>query len=135
MGEIFADSFYWIAMANPSDQWHKAAREFSRANEEATLITTDEILVEFLNFFAESGEHMRCVVAQMCQQLMIHPNVVVLPQTRTSFLEGLGLYEKRLDKGYSLTDCVSICAMRQSKVKDVLTHDHHFAQEGFTVLL
>ena len=22
MREIFADSFYWIALANPKDQWH-----------------------------------------------------------------------------------------------------------------
>ena len=25
MGEIFADTFYWIALANPADQGHQAA--------------------------------------------------------------------------------------------------------------
>lgn len=59
MREIFADSFYWIALANPKDQWHQAATDFSRANQEATLVTTDEVLVEFLNYFAEAGGYTR----------------------------------------------------------------------------
>lgn len=135
MREIFADSFYWIALANPKDQWHQAAKEFSRANQEATLVTTDEVLVEFLNYFAEAGEYTRGVVAQMCAQAMNHPNIIVRPQTRESFLEGLNLYQQRLDKGYSLTDCISISTIGQSNITEVLTHDHHFTQEGFLILL
>ena len=135
MREIFADSFYWIALANPKDQWHAAAKDFSQANLEATLVTTDEVLAEFLNYFAEAGEQSRGVVAQMCQQVMHHPTIVVLPQTRESFLEGFALYQERPDKGYSLTDCTSVCAMRRRGISDALTHDHHFTQEGFTILL
>ena len=135
MREIFADSFYWIALANPNDQCHRAASEFSKANDEATLVTTDEVLVEFLNYFAEAGERTRGVVVQMCGQVMSHPRILVQPQSRESFVTGLSFYQERLDKGYSMTDCISILAMRERNVADVLTHDHHFAQEGFTVLL
>ena len=45
------------------------------------------------------------------------------------------LYESRLDKGYSLTDCVSMQVMRERGISEVLTNDQHFAQEGFTILL
>ena len=135
MTEIFADSFYWIALANPADQWHQAARAFSQINQEAVLVTTDEVLVEFLNYFAESGEHTRGVITQMCQQVMNHPDIIVLAQTRGSFLEGFSLYQVRLDKGYSLTDCISMSAMRGRNIAKVLTHDHHFEKEGFTILL
>ncbi len=41
----------------------------------------------------------------------------------------------RPDKGYSLTDCMSMIACRDLGITDVLTHDRHFAQEGFAVLL
>ena len=54
--------------------------------------------------------------------------------THESFLAGLALYKARADKGYSLTDCISMTAMRERNITEVLTHDRHFAQEGFTLL-
>ncbi len=52
-----------------------------------------------------------------------------------SFLEALELYESRLDKGYSLTDCISMNVCHKLGITQVLTHDHHFEQEGFSILL
>jgi predicted nucleic acid-binding protein len=48
---------------------------------------------------------------------------------------GLALYKARPDKGYSLTDCISMHAMRERGVSEIMKHDDHFRQEGFTVLL
>lgn len=62
------------------------------------------------------------------------PDVDVLPQTRTDFDAALALYEARPDKEYSLTDCRSMLAMRSLGLTEVLTNDHHFTQEGFTIL-
>ncbi len=47
----------------------------------------------------------------------------------------MSLYESRLDKGYSLTDCISMTVMRERNISDVLTHDNHFRQEGFKILI
>jgi len=47
----------------------------------------------------------------------------------------LALYEARLDKEYSLTDCISMAAMRQEGIIEILTRDGHFTQEGFIILL
>ena len=135
MPEIFADSFYWIALANPADAWHQAAAVFSQTNSESVLVTTDEVLSEFLNYFAAAGERKRQVVARMVEETMSHRHISVLPQTRESFLRGFALYKARADKGYSLTDCTSMNVMRERNISEVLTHDHHFTQEGFTVLL
>ena len=55
----------------------------------------------------------------------------MIPQSRSSFLAGLDLYSQRPDKGYSLTDCIS---MRAAGISDVLTNDKHFEQEGFLAL-
>ena len=52
-----------------------------------------------------------------------------------TFLAGLALYKARPDKGYSLIDCISMETMRQEGTTEVLTHDSHFTQEGFTILL
>jgi predicted nucleic acid-binding protein len=60
--------------------------------------------------------------------------VQVIAQTRASFLRGLDLYASRPDKGYSLTDCISMQTMRREGLTDVLTNDRHFEQEGFRAL-
>jgi len=132
--EVFADSFYWIALANPVDAWHSAATKFSETNPGGVLITTDEVLSEFLNYFSAAGERKRGVVARMFEEAMDHPRITVLPQTRQSLLRGFAFYEARADKGYSLTDCISMNAMRERTITEVLTHDQHFVQEGFTIL-
>ena len=61
--------------------------------------------------------------------------MTLVPQTRELFDAALNLYEQRIDKGYSLTDCMSMIVCREQQITDVLTHDHHFMQEGFTILL
>ena len=66
---------------------------------------------------------------------MTDPAITVREQSASSFLSGLSLYESRPDKAYSLTDCISMQAMRQTAIPDILTADDHFAQEGFAKLL
>jgi uncharacterized protein len=133
--EVFADSFYWIALLNPADKWHQDARTISQTRLEASLVTTEAVLVEMLNYFSASGERMRRAAASLCDQTIRHPTTVVLPQTQDAFNLGFDLYKARPDKGYSLTDCISMVAMRSRGIVDVLTHDCHFAQEGFNLLL
>ncbi|MGI8669391.1 MAG: type II toxin-antitoxin system VapC family toxin, partial [Aridibacter sp.] len=74
-------------------------------------------------------------VALFVREILLDVRVQVIPQSETSFLEALELYESRLDKGYSLTDCISMNACQTLGIKKILTHDHHFEQEGFSVLL
>jgi len=133
--EIFADSFYWIALANPADTSHRRALEFSQTIADSLLVTTDEVLSEFLNYFSAAGEQKRRVVGIMVEEAMNNSRIIVVPQTRDSLLSGFALYKARDDKRYSLTDCISMTTMRQRSIDKVLTHDHHFEQEGFTLLL
>ena len=135
MPEVFADTFYWIALINPADQWHQDAKAFSQANAQASTVTTEAVLTEVLNYFSGAGAVMRQAAAVICDHAMKHANTVVLPHTREVFARGFELYKERPDKGYSLTDCISMIEMRARDINDVLTHDRHFAQEGFHCLL
>jgi predicted nucleic acid-binding protein len=49
--------------------------------------------------------------------------------------QAVELYRKSIDKSWSLTDCLSIVVMREEKLIDALTADHHFMQAGFRALL
>lgn len=135
MKTVFADTFYWVAIANPRDQWHEKAKRVSQSLEQTRLVTTDEVLVEFLTLLSSYGEEMRNTTVQLTRSILNNPNVQVVPQTRSSFLSGLALYEGRPDKQYSLTDCISMQTMRDQGLSEVLTHDHNFEQERFTILL
>ena len=135
MKAVFADAWYWIALANPRDQRHAAAKAMGPKLGPTHLITTDEVLVEVLAFFSGYGADMRKTAVRLVRAVLANPNVTVIPQTRDSFLRGIRLYESHLDKEFSLTDCISMETMRDRNLYEVLTHDYHFAQEGFVVLL
>ena len=134
MRTVFVDTFFWIARINPRDQWHQKAVELSSSLEDAALVTSEPVLVELLNYFSSYGPEMREAVAQVVRYIWEDRSIDV-KYSDYLFEEGLILFESRLDKGYSMTDCISMKIMRQLGVTEVLTHDHHFAQEGFVPLL
>jgi predicted nucleic acid-binding protein len=68
------------------------------------------------------------------RDVLADASMTVIPQSHASFLDALAFYASRLDKQYSLTDCVSMQAMRREGLTEVLTNDHHFTQEGFQIL-
>jgi predicted nucleic acid-binding protein len=68
------------------------------------------------------------------REILSAPAVHVIPQSHESFRSGFDLYAPRPDKGYSLTDCISMQAMRREGITEALTNDRHFEQEGFRSL-
>ena len=131
---VFADTFYWVAISNPADESHHQALKLAHSLRNSLFITTEEVLTEVLAYFSGRGQRLRRRAAQMIRHLLIDPGVHVIPQSHASFLAGLELYEARLDKGYSLTDCISMNVMKTEGLTEVLTNDEHFAQEGFHAL-
>jgi len=135
MRRVFADTFYWIAITDPADEWHARALEISASFEAVRLVTSEAVLIEFVNFFSGYGARLRREVVETVHDILDDPDVEVAPQARHSLLSGMALYAGRPDKGYSLTDCISMQIMREMGVFEVLTHDQHFNQEGFVTLL
>lgn len=135
MRTVFADTLYWVALLNPRDQWHSRTLEVRNQLRDTRLITTELVLIEFLNYFCSYGVQTRQLGADTVRAILRNRSLEVILHSHEMFLAGLVLYAERLDKGYSLTDCVSMVVMRKKNLTDVLTHDRHFVQEGFTILL
>jgi predicted nucleic acid-binding protein len=131
---LFADTFYWVALLNPRDATHVRVQSFHGSLGAARLVTTDEVLTEVLNWFSRFGPRWRSEAATLVHDLRSASDVDVLSQTRPDFDAALTFYEARPDKDYSLTDCRSMLELRALGVAEVLTNDHHFTQEGFTIL-
>lgn len=130
---IFADTFYWVALIHRRDASHKAVLEWSREAVPVLLWTTEEVLTEVLAF-CSAEEGLRGDAVKIVRGILTGRTVRVVPQSHESFLDGLTLYEARPDKGYSLTDCISMQTMRRERLTDALTNDRHFEQEGFRAL-
>lgn len=135
MRHIFADAVYWVAFVHRKDQWHASAVRATRTCRGSMIVTTEEVFDEFLAYFSERGPAFRNLAVDSVEDALSDPSVIVKPQSHQTFLEGLSLYKARPDKGYSLTDCISMATMRREGITEILTHDIHFAQEGFILLL
>jgi predicted nucleic acid-binding protein len=135
MRSIFADTSYWIATINPKDHLHDRAMFVVRQLGTFRLITSDMILVEVLNALAEWGEYIRRTAIDAVQAITEDAATEVVPQTRHLFQDAFGLYRRRLDKSWSLTDCASFIIMDKYGIIEALTYDIHFIQKGYAALL
>ena len=134
MRQVFADTGYWIAVLDPRDELHQRARQVSQNLGQFRLVTSEMVLTELLNSFADR-EDLRDVVAAAVDAVMQDPNTEVVPQTSLQFREAITRYKARRDKKWSLTDCASFLIMEQRVIPDALAYDHHFEQAGFKALL
>jgi uncharacterized protein len=134
MRQVFADTFYWVALINPADEWSDRVVRFAESTKDIQFVTTEEVLAEVLAFYSKASQYLRQQAAVLVRAILDDPDVTVIEQSHFSFLKGLELYESRPDKGYSLTDCVSMIAMQSLGITEVLSHDRHFTQEGFAIL-
>lgn len=51
MTAVFADTFYWIALADSADSAHGTALALTAERAKSQIITTDEVLTEHLTLF------------------------------------------------------------------------------------
>jgi uncharacterized protein len=124
-----------VAITRPGDSWGDAARRAVAQFTNARIVTTDEVLAEFLAALSKGGPALRNVAAAIVRRALTHPAVTVVPQSRQSFLRAVNRYAARPDKEYSLADCSSMNAMDDEGIQDVLSNDHHFEQEGYRILI
>ena len=132
MTPYFADTFYYLALLNPSDQAHSGVVRVTAALDRP-LVTTAWILTEVAD--ALCAPERRVAVAEFIDGIRVDPEVQVVPPTAELFTRGFTLFRDRPDKYWSLTDCISFVVMQERGLREALTGDHHFEQAGFVALL
>ncbi len=133
MKRVFADSWYYIALLNPRDSAHERARAFAKSWR-GHVVTTRWVLAEIADGFA-TDPGLRALAARFLAHSETHPSLRVVPVNEVQFSHGLDLYRSRLDKQWSLTDCISFVVMEQEGICEALSGDRHFRQAGFDPLL
>jgi len=87
MNEIFADTLYFAAVINPKDQWHISSLEIEPLLETAYLVTTEAIVMEFLNFFAKYPASLKRAAVNLTYDLWTGESVEVVPHTQEIFFD------------------------------------------------
>jgi predicted nucleic acid-binding protein len=116
----------------PNDETHARAATFT-ASFNGSVVTTAWVLNELANFLAKPPN--RALFLEMLRAIQADGRISVVPMTQEMFERGVALYGQRLDKEWSVTDCISSLVMKEQGLTDALTSDHHFEQAGFNVLL
>ncbi|MCL2639234.1 MAG: PIN domain-containing protein [Phycisphaerales bacterium] len=132
MEMIFADAFYFIALLSDSDESHARVMSMSDIRD-TPMITTEYVLVEVANTLGQTRYRQKC--ASFMRYIRSQSQIEIVPADPQLFDAGLQLYENRPDKKWSLTDCISFMVMWDHRLTEALTHDRHFKQAGFRVLL
>ena len=132
---LFLDSAYAIALAAPADEHHQTAR--SLANEvlgsRIGIITTREVMFEVANALCKP--RYRSAAVATLKAFETDPLIEIVERTAELYRAAFDLFERRMDKEWSLTDCLSFVVMHQNGLTEALTSDEHFEQAGFKALL
>ncbi len=133
MKALFVDTAGWVACADEADPAHAAAGTARDAWLEAggTLVTTDYVADETLTLLrmrlgldaAEAWWRQADGSTRLRWESITHARAD----------KSRDLFFRFRDKDYSFTDCTSFVVMRELKLREALTTDHHFRQAGFVV--
>lgn len=85
----FVDTLYFVALFNPRDQWHERAIAASKLLDDTKLVTTEEVLIELLNFYSEYGDKARRGAVTQAEGILSGANIDVARQSHEGFLAGL----------------------------------------------
>ena len=136
MPEVFADTGYWIALYFPDDQWQQRVREATERLGGCRIVTSDLVLVEFLNYCSRQGASIRERAAAVVKAMLSSDSGVEVVLLTTSRLEAaVQRYADRLDQRWSLVDCHSFLIMEERGITEALAYDRDFEQPGLRALL
>ena len=136
MNEVFTDTSHLVALLLPRDPLHHVALyAASQLPPHCRIVSSELVMVELLGHFCRGGPAARRAAVAAWKDLRSDPLVTIMSFTPQLLADALALYERSLDKSWSLTDCASFVIMRSRKIRNALTFDHHFEQAGFRALL
>jgi hypothetical protein len=133
---VFIDTAGWIALIHRRDDCHQRAKRIYTGLGHVKRMTTDAVLIESCNIFSKGP--LRPLAIALMEKIEEAENLGVLEVihvTEALISRGWDLFQRRPDKDWSLTDCVSFVVMKDRGITKAFTTDHHFEQAGFEKLI
>jgi predicted nucleic acid-binding protein len=137
MIERFVDTSGWAEVADRTLLFHaQAAAACAEVSEQGgRLVTTSLVLAELTALLTSPLRMPKVQQIQLLDDLQADPLIEVVHVDPGLQNAAWHLWRSRLDKNWSLTDCVSFLVMHQRGITEAVTSDRHFEQAGFMRLL
>lgn len=132
MRRAFADTYFYLALADPHDAGYAKAQQVSRTFP-GVVVTSQWVLMEVGDALRAPRDRPRFLA--LLELLATDRNVTIVPADAALFERAVDLFGRRPDKEWSLTDCTSFVVMEQEQIREAFTADVHFEQAGFVALL
>ena len=133
--DVFMDSAGFLALWDAADQHHAGAVRLQAdlACKHRRFVTTDYVVDETATLLLIRHSHAAAVDFLNAATSSEALHLEWIGQDR--FHSAADLFRRYADKEWSFTDCSSFAVMREMKIQDCFTTDHHFRQAGFVPLL
>jgi uncharacterized protein len=131
---VFADTCFFIGICHPRDGLHKKATDLYVSLANDRIVTSDLVLVEFMNGMSAFGG-LRQETTEFIDLLHAATNIEIVAFSSQRFRQSVAHYKRFYDKQWSLTDCDSMLLAEQRGIQEIATRDHHFEQASFKALL
>ena len=137
MNEVFADTSGWASFFVDTEPYHAKALRLMEQWQQKTrrVVTTNYVLSELLPLLTMRFHVRRERALNLIENIRLDRLVEIVHIDESLDAEAWKLLENRLDKVWSLVDAASFVVMKNRRITEALTTDHHFEQEGFTRLL
>lgn len=138
MNQIFVDTSAWNALADVGDPDHEIALLYKDGIPEGCLlVVTNYILDELYTLMLMNQGYRDAIESKGQIDIRIQAGILeVVWVTEDIASEAWSIFERfNVDKEWSFTDCVSYVVMKQRKISQVFTFNHHFEQMGLFLLI
>ena len=134
MARIFVDSGAWIALIDPSDRLHSAARPYFRDLTGADkLVTSNYVVQEVVTWFVYHRRHRYVLpFRQLIEASELTHLLERVWTTRELDEAAWEIYEQFADQRFSFADCNSIALCREEDINTAFSFDRHFTIAGLT---
>jgi predicted nucleic acid-binding protein len=128
---LFADTSALVILYDRREAAHgslsKAFEGLQRQRLE--VVVTDYVLDETLTLVLRRAGHGAAVA---CGHFVLGSPLVRMVQVDSKlWSEAWQMFQQYDDKAFSFTDCTSFVVMRQHRLREAFSLDHHFEQMGF----
>lgn len=129
---MLIDTSGWFCLFDRTDFRHKNAFDLYRS---ATLRITHSYILSELVALAISNRHSLSRIVPFVQDILVDTEIRTIWVDEILTWRAIDLLNSRLDKTWSLCDAASFVIMKDERISESLTTDHHFEQAGFIKLL
>jgi predicted nucleic acid-binding protein len=131
--EVFWDTSGFFALLNSDDAAHDRVSTWLGESKPHRPVTTEWVIGETLTLLvARRKPHL---VGRFLDSIANSESMLVANPDEMLLGEAKDFIRKHAPMGFSFTDCISFCLMKERRIKEALTTDSHFRQAGFVPLL